>query len=145
MKTTYLIDTYVLVYALNLDSKFNVKSYDILNDALNGKTTAALADKSLFEFFAIITDSKRIEKPVSIDEAWDIIKIILKSKIEILYTSANSITITFELAKKYNVSRQKVFDLVLVGIMLDNGIKQICTHNKKDFDYIDEIEVFYPK
>lgn len=53
---TYLIDTNILVYAFNLDSEFNNQAMRIMDDAINGEIKAFIAEKSLYEFFAIITD-----------------------------------------------------------------------------------------
>lgn len=58
METTYLIDTNILVYAYNEDVEFHEEALKILENALNKNIHAAIADKSLFEFFAIITDKK---------------------------------------------------------------------------------------
>ena len=55
METTYLIDTNILVYAYNEDVEFHEEALKILENALNKNIHAAIADKSLFEFF----DSKQ--------------------------------------------------------------------------------------
>lgn len=139
MKSTSLIDTNVIVYALNTESQFHKQSKKVLDDALNGKIQASICDKSLFELYAIITDGKRVEHPITINEAIDIIKILINSEIHILLSDETSVTKTFELAKKYKIIKQNIFDYVLVGMMLSNGINQLYTYNHKDFSKIKEI------
>ena len=51
---------------------------------------------------------------------------------------------TIELIKKYNITRQNIFDFVLVGIMIDHNIDKIFTVNDKDFSMIEEIKVVNP-
>src|SRR3989339_182311 len=140
MENICLLDTNIFVYALNKDSEFHTNCKKIINDALYGKIKAAVADKSLYEFFAIITDNRRIEKPIKPSQAISIIELIIESEIEILYSSKNTIFRTLELANKYNVKKQYIFDYVLAGIMLSNGITDIYTYNKKDFLKIKEIQ-----
>ncbi|MFH1049635.1 MAG: type II toxin-antitoxin system VapC family toxin [bacterium] len=141
MMNISLIDTNVIVYALDKESQYHIKSKDIFENAMNGVIKAVIADKSLFELFAIITDEKRVNNPVSVSKATEIIELILDSSIGILYSSESSLTKTLEMSKKYKIKKQNIFDLVLIGIMLSNNIKQILTYNKKDFAQIKEIEL----
>ncbi|MFC2131177.1 type II toxin-antitoxin system VapC family toxin [Bacteroidota bacterium] len=141
MKNTCLIDTNLIVYALNKDSEFHKECLAIMSAALNGKLKAAIAEKSLYEFYAITTDKRRVEKPVSVKKATEIIELLIGSKIDILYSSPASISKTIELIRKYKVRKQDIFDYVLIGIMLASSITQIYTYNKKDFSRIKEIRV----
>jgi predicted nucleic acid-binding protein len=129
------------VYALIKDSEFHAKCKTIVNDSLNGRINAVVSDKNLYEFFAIVTDKNRVEKPLLPIKAIEIINLIIDSEIEIIYSSAISMLKTFELAEKYKVKKQNIFDLVIAGIMLSNGIRVIYTFNRKDFDKIGEINV----
>jgi predicted nucleic acid-binding protein len=91
--------------------------------------------------YAIITDSKRVEHPITLIEAIDIINILINSEIHILLSDQISIKKAFELAKKYKITKQNIFDYVLVGMMLSNGIEQLYTYNHKDFSIIKEITI----
>lgn len=91
--------------------------------------------------YAIITDSKRVEHPITLIEAIDIINILINSEIHILLSDQISIKKAFELAKKYKITKQNIFDYVLVGMMLSNGIEQLYTYNHKDFSKIKEITI----
>lgn len=144
MATTYLIDTYILVYAYNKDSELHTKSLSILQDALDGKITAYLADKNLYEFYAIITDIKRVEKPVTTEDAIKVIELLMNSKIEILYTTFKTLTILTEILRKFKIIEQKIFDYVLVALVIENNINTILTRNEKDFENIKEINVLNP-
>lgn len=71
----YAIDANILVYAYNLDSQFNLKASAFLEkEILTGNLKACLSYQSLYEFYAIITDSRRVEKPVEPGRAKEIIE-----------------------------------------------------------------------
>lgn len=144
MEITYLIDTNILVYAYNEDVEFHKKALKILEDALNNRINAVITDKSLLEFFAIITDKRRVENPVTINEAIEIINLLVDSNIKILYSSPHIVTKTFELAGKYNIKKQEIFDLNLVAFIIQNKIDTIITANDRHFKNIKEIKVLNP-
>jgi predicted nucleic acid-binding protein len=144
MKNTYLIDTNIIVYAFNVDSKYHEKSLKIIEDSLNGIIDASIAEKTLYEFFAVVTDERRVEFPLSINEAKKIINVVLSSKIKILYSNNKSLNKSLDIAEKYLIKKQDIFDLVLVGIMIENEIENIITVNDKHFKIIDEINVINP-
>ena len=141
---TYLIDTNIIVYAYNLDSDPHKEAFNILQDALNNKMRAFIADKSLYEFYAIITDPKRVEKPVSAKEAIQAINFIKSSHIKIIMPTLNSMNILIELLEKYNIEKQRIFDIVLAAMAIDNHIETILTRNDKDFSMLAEINVINP-
>ncbi len=144
MATTYLIDTNILVYACNEDTGFHREALKIIEEALDNKLDAAVADKNIFEFFAIITDGRRVTNPVSPGEAIEIIRLLLDSNIKIIYSSPLSFSKTLELVKKYNIKTQDIFDINLVGLMIQNNIRKIITANEKHFKDIQEIELINP-
>lgn len=144
MMNTYLIDTNILVYAYNIDSELHQKSLNILQDALDWKTKVFIADKNLYEFYAIITDSRRVEKPVPIQEANDVVNFLKNSNIQIIFPTPKTIDILLPLLKNYKVKKQQIFDFILAAMIIENNIDTIITRNDKDFNKIKEINVFNP-
>ncbi len=142
---TYLLDTNIFVYAVNSDAPFHKESLNIVNAALKGKLNCCISEKSLYEFYAVISDSRRIEKPLALAEIVGIIELIMKSRINILYSSTNSLKYSLLLAQKYEIRRQEIFDIVLVSNALAYGINKIITYKKKHFTFVKEIEVFSPE
>lgn len=144
MATTYLIDTNVLVYAYNEDVEFHEEALKILENALNKKIKGVIADKNLFEFFAIITDQRRVENPVAVDEAIEIIEFLVNSNIKIIYSSPLVFSETIELIKKYGSKKQEIFDINLAALMIRNKVDTVITANEKHFQNIEEISVLNP-
>ena len=144
MVTTYLIDTNILVYAYNEDVEFHEEALKIIEDALNKNINAVIADKNLFEFFAIITDDRRVENPITIEEAIEIINLLINSNIKILYSSPFVLSKILELAEKYKIKKQEIFDIGLIALMIENKIDTIITANERHFKNIKEISVLNP-
>lgn len=144
MIKNYLIDTNVLVYAYNSSFYKHILSKSIVEEAMNGDIKAFIADKNIYEFYAIVTDPKRVEKPVTPKKAISAIRTLLDSELNVLNTSKRTIGILLDLCKKYKVKRQKVFDFIFVAAMLEYELDGIITFNLKDFSYIEEIEAIDP-
>jgi len=133
---TCLLDSNLLIYAYNIDS---------VENALNCDIDAYVADKNLFEFFAVITDPKRVSKPLTVHEAIKVIKVYQESNyLKILHTSPQTHVKAFELAEEYNISKQDIFDVVLVAIMLENDVHCIYTRNDQHFKIFDFLTVINP-
>jgi toxin-antitoxin system PIN domain toxin len=140
-----LLDTNVLVYAADETSPFYNRSRDLMDRGLSGQTLLCVCPQVLIEFFAIITDSRRVENPREPEEAVEEIeKYLLSKNILKIYPKEDTLQRTMILVKKYNLKRQRVFDAQLVATMLSNGIEQIYTFNQEDFSKFDEIEVLIP-
>jgi len=141
---TYLLDTNILIYAYNQDSELHAQAINILRTALDKETRAFIADKSLYEFFAIITDPRRVEKPVEVAEAIDVINFLRESNIKIILTTHKTLEILTNLLEKYSLKKQKIFDAVLAALAIENKIETILTRNDKDFTMIKEISAINP-
>jgi predicted nucleic acid-binding protein len=144
MKADYLIDTNIFIYAINRNSKFYSDSRNVLNAALNNKIKCATTINNLLEFYAITTDSKRVENPLQPNEANEIINLVAKSNIEIIEINSTDMFRAVELSMHLNKSKQYIFDLIISASMLNNSIHKIITYNQKDFNKIENISAFLP-
>ena len=140
-----LLDTNILVYAINTTSQYHSKCNAIRKKAISGELQSCITPQIISEFYAITTDPKRVEHPLTKEEAVGEIENYIRSEnvIKIL-PRPDSFTRIIDLLKRYNVSRQQIFDLLLVATMLSNNIKRICTYNQNDFILFSEIEVISP-
>ena len=75
-----LLDTNVLVYAADERSPFHKDSKKIRDDALLGNVEICICPQVLMEFFAILTDSRRVENPREPEEAIEEIEKYISSK-----------------------------------------------------------------
>lgn len=67
-----LLDTNILVHAYNKSSPHQLEAANVIKKAMLGETEACLTPQVLYEFFAVATNPKRVEKPLSTREAADL-------------------------------------------------------------------------
>ena len=137
-----LVDTNVLVYALYPESEHHAASRSLLDQAQAGPTAICLVPQILTEFYAVVTNAKRVTAPRQAEEALDAIEKILGMPGMILLPVPGDLVSRWVcLVRKYRVTGAAVFYLQLVATMLGNGVKKIFTFNRDHFDRFDEVEV----
>lgn len=142
--TTNLIDTNILVYANNKDSTFHTVCKSIVEKAINGEISTVIAVQNLIELYAVITDKRRVERPLSPIKAKELIELYRKSNIRVITSMPQSIDTVTMLIERYRPKSQSIFDFLLVATMLDNGIYGIYTANSEHFKHFDSIKVTDP-
>ena len=135
MSNQLLIDTNILIYSLDVDSKFHHKSIKLLLDPDNELYTTT---KNISEFLVVLTRAESIK--ITILEALDILSELL-TNITILYPTEQTRNIFYKLLKKYTPTGLRIHDFEIVSIALANGIKNIATQNISDFKNIEEIKI----
>jgi len=140
-----LIDTNVLVYAADQRSPFHEAAQNLREQGLNGAISLCICPQVLTEFFAIVTDPRRVDKPRSRQEAlFEMEKYLRSKQIAKIYPDAGTMEITLDLLMRYEIKKQKVFDLYLVATMLGANVVRLYTYNQNDFTQFTEIEVLTP-
>lgn len=137
-----LIDTNILVYAHNQDSPFHKKCLALITAVLEGQLRGILAQQNLLEFFSIITDKKRITKPLTPLKAQELLEYYLRVPFRIITPNNMSIQIFSTLCRKNKIKNGQAFDAYLVATMLSYQIKNIVTINVKDFKLYNEIRTW---
>lgn len=139
-----LLDTNILVYAVNEDSEFHAAASGIYSKVLDGSIQACISLQNLIEFYSIIT-SRRVQNPLPAKIAFDEIdKYIADQRIKKIQFNGDALIALRELATKYNVTAQNIYDLKIVATMLVHDIGEIITANDKDFEKFSEIKVANP-
>ena len=132
MKTNLLIDTNLLLYALNKDSDNYKISISVIS---NLNYNLFLTSKNISEFFAV---TSKLKIPLeTVFNFYEDLKIYTK----FFFPGEKSLIILENLIQKYKPKGNQVFDIEIVSIMLANDISHIATFNKKDFNHIIEIEI----
>lgn len=140
-----LIDTNVLVYAADEMSPFHQASKTLRDKSLKGEISLCISPQVLNEFFATVTNPKRVGNPRTREDALlEIEKYFRLEAILKIYPGPQTIETTLSLLKQYDIKRQQIFDLYLVATMLSNNVTRIYTFNQADFCKFKEIEVLEP-
>jgi len=139
-----LLDTNVLVYATNEDSPFHAQARRIVERALSGELPAAITPQVLAEYYAVVTDPRRVEHPLTPAEARRQVEALLAGAIRLLPLNEGTSRRLVELGERYGIRAQEIYDAQVVAAMLEGGIPQIWTANVQDFERYREIEVHNP-
>ena len=140
-----LLDTNILVYAANSSISFNNKASEICGKAMKGEIKACVSIQNLYEFYRVITDPKRVPNPLSETESSKVVmEYINCEKIKKIILKDRTLNLMLKMAVDYKVRGSRIFDLLLVATMLDNGVNEILTHNDSDFKSFSEIRVKNP-
>jgi predicted nucleic acid-binding protein len=133
------------VYAADQRSPFHEAAQDLREKGLNGAISLCICPQILTEFFAIVTDSRRVDNPRARQEAlFEMEKYLHSRQIVKIYPGADTMEIAFDLLRRYEVKKQKIFDLYLVATMLGANVTRLYTYNRDDFTQFGEIEVLSP-
>ena len=144
MSIPWLIDTNILIYSYDETQKLHSSSYAFLEHAFSGHLSASIAHQNLLEFLAVVTNPKRVEHPLSSDEAIEKIA-VYAANFPLICPSARTFLTFADLFSRHPSIRERVFDLYFVATALDNGITKICTWNVDHFKKIPELTVKTPE
>ena len=143
--TACLFDSNILVYANNEDSPFHGPCKKLVEEAINGSFPAYIAHQNLLELYAVVTDKRRVESPLTPEEARILINFYLTAEsVSVLYPSSTTFSILCKLIADHTPLSHGIFDLVLVALMIENNIKTIHTANTRHFCNFKEITAISP-
>jgi len=135
------VDTNVLIYAHLSSFTQHGRARQYLQDFLADPTSVlVVVPIILHELVHVITDARRFEHPVKMEEAIAIARLYLnRTNIECVDIGARAIGLTFELMEQYRLGRNRVADSLLVATLLQHGVDELITCNEVHFAVFDEI------
>lgn len=138
-----LVDANVLVYAMDADAPQHAASRALLDAARASSTTLFVTSQVLCEFYSIVTNSRRVPKPRSPEDAMRAISGLLVF-LHVLPTPARVVEAWLDLLRRRPVLGRRVFDLQIAATMQVNGVLRIYTFNASDFEVFPELAVVAP-
>ena len=123
-----LIDTNILVYAINDDSPKNKTAQLFLQEHINSLT---VAHQNIFEALRVLTHPK-FTKPMKPNEAQEAIWTIVDA-CKVIYPNNKTHYLALEIIKENNLFGNQIFDAYLAATVISNNITTIATDNVKDF------------
>jgi len=138
-----IIDTNVLVYALDADAPQHAASRALLETAHGGSTTLYVTLQILCEFYSIVTNARRVSKPRSPADALSAISGLL-AFLHVLPIPAHTVEGWLGLLRRHPVTGGDIFDLQIIATMQANGVQRIYTFNTDDFEAFPELSVVTP-
>jgi len=135
MNNLILVDTNVLIYAVDEDSKFHEGALNLLS---NPKINLFTTSKNISEFLVVLTRHNEID--LSTKECLDILDSLLVN-INVLYPNQMTMKVFYELLKKYNPKGLWIHDVEIASIAIAYEIFTIVTNNIADFKRIKELKI----
>ncbi|MBI3797218.1 MAG: PIN domain-containing protein [Deltaproteobacteria bacterium] len=140
------LDANLLVYALYRDMPQYPAARLVLERTQEENAALCVNSQVLAEFYAIITNPRRVTAPFSSGEALrEVEKICSAPGTIVLPQPVDAITRWIALLRRHPVTRKRIFDVQLVATMLANGITRIYTFNVRDFRPFPEITAIEPR
>lgn len=137
-----LLDTNILVYAMNAEAEFHTASLEIRDKALDGEFAACLAPQVLYEYFSIVTRANMVASPLTVAEALSDVETLAEA-FPLIFPPVDHVQRTVALMRQAGLSRRHIFDVGLVATMLANGVTRIYTFDD-DYHRIPGITVLVP-
>lgn len=133
---TVVVDTNVLVYAVDEDSQFFRSSRQFLeNESIKFVTTS----KNLVEFLSVVT--KKSGYNLSPTVAIELLNQV-SLKFIIIYPTRQSLNLLTQLVLDLKPNGLKIHDYEIVSIAKSAGINTIASFNSKDFAGIDRLDLY---
>ncbi len=112
MMKSWLLDTNVLIYSYDETQPHHPDSHSLLRHAIVGDIPVVVAQQNLLEFLAVVTNPKRVNHPLSLDEALQKVAFYVAS-FPVISPSGNTFFTFATLLSRYKPSHQKLFDFYL--------------------------------
>ena len=140
-----LVDTNVLVYAFHRESEHHAACRTLLDQAQNGQIVLCITSQVLAEFYAIVTDPRRVAVPRQPEEALRAIGAVLAMPgLTLLPVPGDVVTRWAALVRRHPVTGGAIFDAQLAATMLGHGVLRLYTFDRSHFERFEELEVLTP-
>jgi hypothetical protein len=139
------VDANILVYAVYRDTPQHAASRAWLERAARGEVEICVTSQVLAEFFAIVTNPKRVSDPRTPHDAVAAIEAVLALPGATILPVPPQVTSRWlGMLRHHPVCGGAVFDLQLVATLAANGVDRICTFNRADFEGFPGLEIVTP-
>ncbi len=134
-----LVDSNVLVYAINTSSPKHAAAQNFLNK--NNKSLV-IAHQNILESLRVLTHPK-FSSPMSATDALAAITAIGDS-CRIITPDLSASYLAIELIKQQQITGNQIFDAYLAATALAAGLRAIATDNARDFQKFAGVQIINP-
>ncbi|MBI5060193.1 PIN domain-containing protein [candidate division KSB1 bacterium] len=139
------LDTSVLLYALDTAAPLHGRAVDVLEQAIGGKWLACVCETSLLELAEILTDPRRVRKPLAPAQVAKALERLTRyPQPQVLEADALTYKRALRLMEKYPVQRGRFIESQIAATLLEHGVRTIVTANSNGFAAIRELTVENP-
>lgn len=139
------VDTNVLIYSVYTDAEHHRAARFLVDQAQNPDAALCLTPQVLAEFYAVVTNPRRVTEAKSPAVALETMRMFLALPgMTLLAVPLDIVSRLMTLLHQHPVIGRKVFDVQLVATLLGNGVRTLHTFNRADFEPFSAIEVLTP-
>ena len=140
-----LLDSNVLVYAYYKQAPQYAACRALLEQAQTPDAGLCVSPQNLAEFYAIVTNPRRVTQPRTTAEALVLVaELLALPGLSLLSIPADVVDRWSDLVRQHPLTGSKVYDAQIVATMFGNGVTRIYTHNAADFRRFNGIKVITP-
>ena len=108
----------------------------------NGDARFALVPQVLMEFLHVVTDPRRFQKPLAMEEAVARAEFWWGAKeVRRVVPGPESVQLCFRWVREYRLGRKRLLDTQLAASLYQAGIHRIITQNRRDFEIFGVFEI----
>ncbi|MFN3555767.1 MAG: type II toxin-antitoxin system VapC family toxin [Bacteroidales bacterium] len=130
--SSVMLDTNILIYALDRSSAYHKESVKILEDP---GLQLFITSKVVSEYFAVCS---KLDLESSI--VFSFYK-ELRENTTMLFPYAESMVLFEKLIEKYKSKGNRVYDLEIASVVATYGLDYLASFNRVDFEKIDEVKL----
>lgn len=141
----FVLDTNVLVHAVNSNSPFQTAAKESVENALSTATPFALTWGIIYEFLRVATHPRVFSNPLTSQEALGFVKTLLAHDfVSVLQPTERHVAqLERTLAELSHPAGNLLHDIATAVLMREHGIREIVTADT-DFMQFPFLEVFNP-
>ncbi len=114
-------------------------------EVLDRGSVLALAPQVLVEFMHIVTDSRRFERPLTMEQALDKARYWWNAReVRHVYPTAESSLLLLTWLSQHQLGRKRLLDTQLAATLWTAGVRRVLTSNVRDFSVFGVFDVVTP-
>jgi predicted nucleic acid-binding protein len=117
----------------------------LVRTILQARQSIALAPQVLAEFIHIVTDPRRFQRPLSMEEAlrkadlwWN------AEEVRQVVPDSGAVTLFTHWMVRYRLGRKRILDTLLAATYTAAGVRRIISTNIRDYRVFEDVEVVDP-
>ncbi len=141
------IDTTFLVQLEIREMPEHRRAHELLRrEVLEAEEELALTPQVLAEFLHIVTDPKRFQHPLIMEQALVKARFWWSAReVRHVYPTAESTVLFLEWLQHHQLGRKRLLDTQLAAILWTAGVRRILTSNVRDFSLFQGFRILSPE
>jgi predicted nucleic acid-binding protein len=140
------VDTTFLVHLEIAEMPEHARAHELLRrEVFAPNEELAMAPQTLAEFVHVVTDGRRFQRPLTMEQALSKASFWWKAReVRHVYPTAESTALFLEWMSIHQLGRKRLLDTQLAADLWTAGVRRILTSNARDFAVFGGFEIITP-